>query len=149
MKFPMENAVRRPSFALVMAALACGAAIAWVDSRPSWDDTGITAVLVFVSCAAFSFIRPAAPWLWALGVGAWIPLYGILVRHNAGSLLALLIAFVGAYSGALIRKNSALEKIIPLFEHTRYLKKKFRTSHWENSRRRITRLERLGNATRA
>lgn len=106
----MANAVRRQAVVLAIAAIAWGAAIAWMDSRPSWDDTGITAVLVFVSCAAFSFIRPAVPWLWALAVGVWIPLYGILVSHNAGSLLALLIAFVGAYSGGFVRKNLAWKK---------------------------------------
>jgi hypothetical protein len=43
-------------------------------------------------------------WLWALAVGAWIPLWGIISMQNYGALLALIIAFVGAYAGVLARK---------------------------------------------
>ena len=38
--------------ALAAVALGIGFAIAWLDSRPTWDDTGITAVLLFVTSAA-------------------------------------------------------------------------------------------------
>jgi hypothetical protein len=37
-------------------------------------------------------------------VGLWIPLFGISSSANYGSLLALAIAFVGAYSGMLVRR---------------------------------------------
>jgi hypothetical protein len=43
------------------------------------------------------------PWLLALAVGMWIPLRGIIVTHNYGSILALIIAFVGAYGGWVFR----------------------------------------------
>ena len=90
---------------LVILAVLAGLAIAWVDSRPGWDDTGITAGLVLVASAAFAALRPATPWLWALAVGAWIPVIGVLTTHNYGALLALAIAFLGAYACAMIRKT--------------------------------------------
>ena len=40
---------------LAIAAVAVGLAIAYVDSRPSWDDTGLTVVaLVFAFAGAYS-----------------------------------------------------------------------------------------------
>ena len=35
---------------LLMGAATLGMAIAWVDSRPNWDDTGITAGTLFLMC---------------------------------------------------------------------------------------------------
>ena len=95
-----ERAVR-PSLLL---AIALGLLIAWVDSRPSWDDSGITAGMVFLTAAFFGALRPSRAPLWALAVGVWIPLFGIILHQNVGSLLALAVAFFGAYAGALARK---------------------------------------------
>jgi hypothetical protein len=83
----------------LLGALALGLGIAWVDSRPGWDDTGVTAGLVILSAAAFGAAMPRHPWLWALAIGAWIPLVAIVQSRNAGALLALAIAFAGAYAG--------------------------------------------------
>jgi hypothetical protein len=52
----------------------------------------------------FGAIGPDRPWLWALAVGAWIPIYEIPSTRNYGSLLALVMAFVGAYAGTGLRK---------------------------------------------
>jgi hypothetical protein len=92
------------SIALLIAAIALGLLIAWVDSRPAWDDTGITVGAVFLTAALFGAIRPDRPWIWTLAVGVWIPLFGITVHHNSGSLLALVPALLGAYAGALARR---------------------------------------------
>lgn len=86
------------------AAIGLGLLIAWVDNRPTWDDAGITAGMVFLTTALFGALRPARPWVWALAVGAWIPFFGIALHHNAGSLLALAPAFLGAYAGSLTRR---------------------------------------------
>jgi hypothetical protein len=88
---------------LLTLALGFGGLITYMDSRPGWDDTGITAAAVFLTCGALGFLGPKRPWLWALAVGLWIPLQGILQTRNYGSLLALLIAFAGAYVGMGIR----------------------------------------------
>lgn len=96
---------RRAAMAgLLVLATLTGLAITWLDSRAGWDDTGVTAGLILLASAAFTAIRPATPWLWALSVGGWIPLLGIVSSENYGSLLAFAVAFVGAYSAAMMVK---------------------------------------------
>jgi hypothetical protein len=89
---------------LIAIAIAVGVSFAYVDSRPNWDDTGITAVAVFAASFLFAAFDPVRPWLWALCVGVWIPLAGIILSHNFGSLLALVFAVGGAYSGMAFRR---------------------------------------------
>jgi hypothetical protein len=89
---------------VLLLAIVLGLLIAWVDSRPSWDDSGITAGMVFLTAAFFGTFRPARAPLWALAVGIWIPLFGIILHQNFGSLLALAVAFFGAFAGALARR---------------------------------------------
>lgn len=100
---PLPSVYRFQAF-LVVAAIAIGVLIAWIDSRPAWDDTGITAMMVLGSAGVFSFAQPMRPWLWALSVGIWIPVQGIIAQGNVESILALVIAFVGAYAGMTIRR---------------------------------------------
>ena len=92
---------------LLTLALGFGGLITYVDSRPGWDDTGITAAAVFLTCGVLGFVEPKRPWLWVLAVGLWIPLRGIFWTHNYGSLLALLIALAGASAGVAIRNAVA------------------------------------------
>jgi hypothetical protein len=84
-------------------ALACGAFLAWMDSSPGWDDTGVTVGLVLVGAALFGALRPTWAWAAALAVGAWIPVIEIPTSHNFGALAALAFAFAGAYGGAFVR----------------------------------------------
>jgi len=86
------------------AAAAVGLGIAYIDSRPIWDDAGITAGAVLLSCGLLAFFSPRKPWLWALAVGIWIPLAAVFFNHNYSGFLALAFAFAGAYGGALIRR---------------------------------------------
>ena len=88
---------------LGIAAVAMGLAIAWVDSRPHWDDTGISVGMIFLGCALLGALRPTRAWQWALSIGVWIPLWGVLLSHNYGTFLALIPAFLGAYIGAGVR----------------------------------------------
>ena len=90
---------------LFAVAIALGLLIGYVDSRPTWDDTGVTAGVVLISTAVLGALAPQRPWLWALCVGLWIPIFGILGSSNYGSLLAVAIAFVGAYGGMLLRRT--------------------------------------------
>ena len=92
---------------LAVLAVIAGLAIAWMDSRPTWDDTGVTAGLIFLSAALFGALRPDRPWIWTLAVGVGVPLFGIVLHRNAGSLLALAPALIGAYAGALARRALA------------------------------------------
>lgn len=88
----------------MLLAVAAGLVIAWVDSRPTWDDAGITAGMIFLAAALFGALRPSRAPVWALAVGVWVPLFGIVRHHNFGSLLALAVAFFGAYAGAMTRR---------------------------------------------
>jgi hypothetical protein len=89
---------------LLPIALGLGLVIAYVDSRPKWDDTGITALALFASCCLWGVLGPDRPWLWALAIGSWIPVLGIASTRNYGSLLALIFAFAGAYLGRALGK---------------------------------------------
>ena len=75
----------------------------YVDSRPTWDDTGVLAGAILLVCGAIGLCGYRRPWLLALAVGAGIPLHGILFTRNYGSLLALAIALTGAYAGWALR----------------------------------------------
>jgi hypothetical protein len=93
---------------LVPLALSFGLAIAYVDSSPGWDDTGVSAAAVLGASGFFGLLYPARPWMWALAVGVWIPAYGIVREFNYASLLALVFSFAGAYAGAVVRKRLVL-----------------------------------------
>lgn len=102
---------RRTLLIALLLALAIGMGIAWIDSRPGWDDSGVTAGLVFLCSAVLGAAAPRYPWAWALAIGGWIPLVEIGQSHNTGALLALAIAFVGAYAGWGAR--AAFASIVP------------------------------------
>ncbi len=100
--FEKERITPMQKILLALATLS-GLFITYVDSRPTWDDTGITAGVILLLCGLLALIGYQRPWLLALVVGAWIPLYGLFVTHNFASILALIIAFVGAYAGWAFR----------------------------------------------
>ncbi len=99
-----RDKMNRQTLGVLAAAAAVGVAIAWVDSRPNWDDTGISAGALLLSSAVFGAAAPRTPWLWALAVGLWIPLFGILRDHNYSVILVLAFTFAGAYIGAGLRR---------------------------------------------
>ncbi len=94
------------SVSLVLLAVAIGAGlfITWIDSRPNWDDTGITAGLIFTFSAMLGTAVPRRPWVWGLAVGGWVPLFGLILRREPATLIALAAGMAGAYAGAGIRK---------------------------------------------
>ena len=93
----------KKSLILLIPAVISGLLIAWIDSRPNWDDTGISVLMVLVTATAFGYFTLKRPWLTALAVGIWIPLYAILSTQNFGSLLALIPGFAGAYFGFIVK----------------------------------------------
>jgi hypothetical protein len=88
---------------LLGVALLAGLFAAYVDSRPAWDDTGILAFGILIISGLITLLDYRRPWLAALAVGLWIPLRGIFITHNYGSILALAFAFVGAHGGWVVR----------------------------------------------
>lgn len=90
-------------------ALLCGVAIAWIDTRPGWDDTGITAVLVLIAAAGSAFAR-TPPWLAATLTAG--PLLIAELPAGTGVLLAVPLAVTGALAGSFARRLAvgALQK---------------------------------------
>jgi uncharacterized membrane protein len=99
-----ELPVRDQTGLVIVFAAITGIALAWIDTRPGWDDTGVTVGLVFLFSALLGALMPRRPWLAALAVGVWIPLANIIFYGNFGSAVALVIAFLGAFAGAGVRK---------------------------------------------
>ncbi|MCE1197600.1 MAG: hypothetical protein LWW85_01420 [Marinilabiliales bacterium] len=90
---------------LIALSLLTGWLLFWIDSRPGWDDSGITAGLMVLLAAFYGFISPEKPWIWGLTTGLWIPLMA-LFREGSFSLMPVcLFAFAGAYLGASVRRN--------------------------------------------
>ena len=94
-----------PPRVLIQAALALcvGLAIAWVDTRPRWDDAGVTAGALAIAAAASSLAR-VPPWLAAALVAG--PILIAELSRGAGVLLAIPFALAGAYAGAFVRRRA-------------------------------------------
>ena len=88
---------------LTLLAFCFGAAITYVDSRPNWDDAGITAFAILATCGVLAFLSPSRWWLWAIAVGVWIPIIGIARAQNFAAILALVVACIGALLGMSLR----------------------------------------------
>jgi hypothetical protein len=90
---------------VVAAALTLGAGvvIAWVDTRPHWNDTGITAGAIAIVAAIGSLAR-VPPWLAAALVAG--PVLVAELSGGIGVLLAIPFALAGAYAGALVRRRA-------------------------------------------
>ncbi len=88
---------------LLAVALLAGLFSAYVDSRPTWDDTGILAGGLLLISGLLTLLGHRKPWLIALAVGVWIPLHDIYLSHDFRLLLILLIPLIGAYGGWLVR----------------------------------------------
>jgi hypothetical protein len=86
-------------------ALVAGIAIGYMDSRPGWDDTGITAVLLLIAAGVASAVAGRAPWVVAIAAGIWVPLFELPGLASGGSLLALVFSSVGAAIGWLIGRR--------------------------------------------
>jgi hypothetical protein len=91
--------------AVPILALVAGLAIAWVDTRPTWDDTGVTAVAIAIA-AGLAAVLGSRPWLAAALVAGPLLVAG-LAHGNTGVLLAIPFALAGAYAGRLVRGSVA------------------------------------------
>ena len=85
----------------LFVALAIGLGIAWMDTRPSWDDTGVTAGAILIG-SGFAALIGARVWWAALGVAG--PLAIVLgLRGSLAALVIALIGLVGAAAGAGVK----------------------------------------------
>ena len=93
----------KSSFRLILiVAILFGFSMAWIDTRPNWDDTGVEIFLILVGAGLLGFLAKQKPWLVALATGIWIPLYGVVFSNNFGGIIALLAAFIGSFGGYLL-----------------------------------------------
>ena len=87
------------SFVVPVVGLMLGAGIGYVDSQPTWDDTGITVGAVLLCAALLSMIAPRSWWLVGLAVGVPVLVFNAVLHASYGSAVAVVIALVGAGVG--------------------------------------------------
>ena len=80
--------------------LSLGIALAWVDTRPRWDDTGVTvfAVLLLAAAGAAAGLRP-----WLSAALVFVPLLAAELAGGMAVLVAAPIALAGGFAGAFVR----------------------------------------------
>ena len=93
-------------FAITLVLAICaGILIGNVDSRPAWDDTGVTVLsLLAVSCA-FGFLYARRAWVWALAIGAGVPFFEFKTDSIMVSIVTFVFTFLGAYAGVFIQMS--------------------------------------------
>ena len=92
---------------VLLAGIMMGIAIAYVDSRPTWDDTGVTACALMVAGGVCGLVAPRRPWRYALAVGVWIAVFALSRSASAAALVMLIVVMfplAGAYAGAAMRR---------------------------------------------
>ena len=88
---------------LLAFGVMAGLLLAYVDSRPRRDDTGIIVGGLLLASGLLTLLGFRPPWLAGLVVGIWIPLHGLYVGLDFRMLLVLLFPLLGAYAGWLLR----------------------------------------------
>ncbi len=91
------------AFQIVFASIA-GMVVAWIDSRPNWDDMALLVFMVFLSAFVFAYLAERKFWAIALAVSIWIPIVDIILFRNYIGVMALIPGFVGAWSGMMVRR---------------------------------------------
>ena len=94
----------RTAWITAALSLAIGCAIGFVDSRPAWNDTGITAGAVFLASLGVSAARPRSAWLAGLLIGVPVFAFNVALHGGFASAIAVVIGLAGAGSGYLIRR---------------------------------------------
>jgi hypothetical protein len=106
---PDWRAAGPPRFVYLLGAIAVafGFLVASIDSRPGWDDSGVTAGLLVAGAALAAGVDGRRPWLWTLLVGAPLAIIEVPATGSAASLVGLVFAGIGASFGLLVRRAIA------------------------------------------
>lgn len=99
----------------LLLALHLGLLVGLTDLRT--DDPQLPALLLITFGLFLGFAQPRAAWRWALVLGLWIPVLGLIAR-TAGvtnaqlsdvlvSLVGLVPALVGVYAGVFVGRFSS------------------------------------------
>ena len=92
---------------LLVIGVATGVGLAYVDSLPNWDDSGILAGGMLLASTALTLAGARPPWKVALATGIWIPARAVVTGGDPLVTAVMIFAFLGAYAGALIRAGLA------------------------------------------
>ena len=87
-----------------LVALLVGSCIAYVDSRATWDDAGVTAAALLAAAGLIGFARPRAWWLVGLASGVPVLAFNVAIYGKFGSAIAIAFSLVGAAVGASMRR---------------------------------------------
>jgi hypothetical protein len=101
-RFRTEVSIR--NWCAVLTSTLMGLALAYVESRPTWDDMGVLVAGIVIAAATMGWAASRFPWLVALAIGVWIPLHDVVAREGYASLVAIVFALVGAYAGSATRR---------------------------------------------
>ncbi len=85
--------------------LACGVLIASIDTRPTWDDTGVTAGLLLGSAFVVSAISGRRPLLWGVLVGGPLAAMSVVGGALPVAIVVSAIALGGAGLGWVVRRS--------------------------------------------
>lgn len=94
----------------LIIAILCGLIIAWIDSRPNWDDAGIIATLIVIIAGLISYFYKTKPIVWGLAVSCWIPVFGIIKSSDYSLLIIIIFGIIGAFLGFFISKLTSPTK---------------------------------------
>jgi hypothetical protein len=84
---------------ILIFALVSGLIIAWIDTRPHWDDTGVTIGLLLLTSTICGAWSRSLSWLWGLIIGGIVFTANAAMSGNYESIVAVIVAIVGAYIG--------------------------------------------------
>ncbi len=95
----------------ILVSVAGGIGVAFFDSRPGYDDTGVTAGLLAVVALIAVLIegtgRVVRVVAIAVLVGIWIPIFEVAAPGTYGPLLAFVFSAVGAFIGWVVVRGVA------------------------------------------
>jgi hypothetical protein len=89
---------------VLFLAVLIGLCIGWVDSRPTWDDTGITVGVILGVSALLGAVARERPWLVAIAIAASLSVLELALTGTVAAFFSFIPAFLGAYAGALTMK---------------------------------------------
>jgi hypothetical protein len=97
--------------AAIVVAIVAGLGLAFLDSQPGYDDTGVTAFGLAISALVAVLIDGSGRLLrvaaLAVLTGIWIPVIEIAAPGTYGSLLSFVFSTVGAFIGWVIVRGLA------------------------------------------
>jgi uncharacterized membrane protein len=88
-----------------IAAVVLGTCIAYVDSRATWDDAGITAFALAIAAGLVTFARPSR-WL-PIGfvIGVPVVAFNVMRFGRWDSVIAVAFALIGAAIGGAVGRG--------------------------------------------